>query len=70
MTARSRDYRQMAALFVQLLAVLTQGAILSGQLVACILHNLPAALVKILALVHQLLTCVDQVIRDFFSLAA
>src|ERR1700730_15701239 len=40
----------------QLLAVLTQGAILSGQLVGCILHNLPAALVKILALVHQLLT--------------
>jgi hypothetical protein len=35
-----------------------------------ILHYLPAALVKILTLVHQLLTCVDQVICDFFSLAA
>jgi len=54
----------------QLPAVLTQGVIFPGQLVGCIFHHLPAALVKILTLVHQLLTCVDQVICDFFSLAA
>jgi hypothetical protein len=47
-----------------------QGPILPGQFVGCILYHLLAALVKILALVHQLLTCVDQVIRDFISLAA
>jgi len=34
-----------------------------------ILHHLPATLVKILTLVHQLLTRVGQVICDFFSLA-
>jgi len=34
-----------------------------------IFHQLPTALVKILALLYQLLTRVDQVIRDFFSLA-
>jgi len=56
--------------FHQLPAVLMQGAILPGQFVGCILHNLLAALVKVLALVHQLLTRVDQVIRDLFSLAA
>src|SRR5713101_3145828 len=54
----------------QLPAVLMQGAILLGQFVGCILHHLPAALAKILARVHQLLTRVDQVICDFFSLAA
>src|ERR1022692_3486758 len=53
----------------QLLAVLTQRAILPGQLVGRILHQFPAALVKILALFYQLLTRVDQVLRDFFSLA-
>ena len=53
----------------QLLAVLMQRAILPGQLVGRILHQFPAALVKILALLYQLLTRVDQVIRDFFSLA-
>jgi hypothetical protein len=35
-----------------------------------ILHHLPAVLVKILTLVHQFLTCVDQIIRDFFSVSA
>ena|ERR1017187_878213 len=54
----------------QLPAVLMQGAILPGQLLGRILHHLPTAFVKILALIHQLLTRVDQVIRDFFSLAA
>src|ERR1700674_4653850 len=54
----------------QLPAVLMQGTILPGELVGRILHHLPAALVKILTLVHQLLTRVDQVIRDFFSVAA
>ena len=54
----------------QLPAVLMQGTILPGELVGRVLHHLPAALVKILTLVHQLLTRVDQVIRDFFSLAA
>ena len=46
-----------------------QRAILPGQLVRRILHQFPAALVKILALLYQLLARVDQVIRDFFSLA-
>src|SRR5665811_305557 len=40
----------------QLPAVLMQCAILPGQFVGCILHHLPAALVKILARVHQFLT--------------
>jgi hypothetical protein len=53
----------------QLLAVLVQRAILPRELVGSILHQFPAALVKILALLYQLLTSVDQVIRDFFSLA-
>src|ERR1039457_5810025 len=53
----------------QLLAVLTQRAILPGQLVGRILHQFPAALAKILALLYQFLTLVDQVTRDFFPLA-
>jgi hypothetical protein len=46
------------------------GPILLGQFVGRILHYFPAALVKVLTLVHQLLLRIDQVIRDFFSLAA
>jgi len=53
----------------QLLAVVMQRAILPGQLVSRISHQFPAALVKILTLLYQLLTRVDQVIRGFFSLA-
>jgi hypothetical protein len=49
--------------------VLTQRAILAGQFVGRIFQQFPTALVKILALFDQLLTRVDQVIRDFFSLA-
>jgi hypothetical protein len=48
----------------------TQGAIFPGQLVGCILNYIPTALAKVLTFVHQLLTRSDQVIRDFFSLAA
>jgi hypothetical protein len=51
-----------------LLAVLMQRAILPGQRVGRILHKFPAALVEILALLYQLLTCVDQIIRNVFSL--
>lgn len=57
-------------LFQQLSTVLMQGPILLGQFVGRILHYFPAALVKVLTLVHQLLLRIDQVIRDFFSLAA
>jgi len=46
-------------LIQQLLAVLMQRAILSGQLVGRILHQFPAALVKILAPLYQLFTRVD-----------
>jgi hypothetical protein len=53
----------------QLLTVLMQRTILPGQLVGRTLHQFSAALVKIFALLYQLLTRVDQVIRDFFSLA-
>ena len=57
-------------LFQHLSAVFMQGPILLGQFVGRILHYFPAALVKVLTLVHQLLTRIDQVIRNFFSLAA
>jgi hypothetical protein len=53
----------------QLFAVLMQRAILPGQRVGRILHKFPAALVKILAFLYQLVTCVDQIIRNVFSLA-
>jgi len=53
----------------QLPAVLTQRAILPGQLVGRILHQFPAALVKILDLIDQLSPRIDQVIRPFFSFA-
>jgi hypothetical protein len=46
-----------------------QRAILPGQLARRIPHKFPAALVKILAFLYQLLARVDQVIRDFFSFA-
>ena len=50
-------------------AVLLQRAILPGKLVCRVPHQFPAALVKFLALPYYFLTCVDQVIRGFFSLA-
>ena len=64
-----RTVQDRFGLVQQLLAVLMQRAIFPGQLVSRILHQFPAALVKILALLCQLLTRVDQIIRDFFSLA-
>jgi hypothetical protein len=47
-----------------------QGSILPGELMGRILHHLPAVSAKILTLVHQFLTRVDQIIRDFFSVSA
>jgi hypothetical protein len=53
----------------QLPGVFMQRAILPGQFVARIFHQFRTALVKILALFFQVLTCLDQVVRDFFSFA-
>jgi hypothetical protein len=71
-TGRCRSFytaEDRFGLVQQLLAVLTQRAILPRQLVGRILHQFPAALVKILALLYQLVTRGDQVRRDLFSLA-
>lgn len=43
----------------QTLGVLLQRAIFPGKFAARILHQLAAALIKIITLLYQLLTCVD-----------
>jgi hypothetical protein len=53
----------------QLLGVVMQRTIFAGQFVSRVFHQFPTAFVKIFALLDQLLTRVDQVIRNFFSLA-
>ena len=53
----------------QLLAVLKQRAILPRQLARRIHPKFPAALVKILAFLYQLLAGSNQIIRDFFAFA-